>query len=177
MEVNATQTDSGQVIELRANRTQVRKAGYLDAWGIYYTLLDALDATETPLPDPELPYCIQAMLDRIHNGCAFVAVTPDDKIVGCVVLNIAHWPWVSPSSRKGAHFFNEHFWVDPKYRAGGTATKLLDCAKNLAASHGIPLQIEISSIDGNLELKDKFMRTRGFRQLGGKFYWSHGGNV
>jgi GNAT superfamily N-acetyltransferase len=163
--------DEGPVVDLNANRVTVRKALHTDIWGIHDTLLDALDATETALPDPVLPYAVQALMDRIAQDFIAVAEAPDGKIVGCIVLNFAHWPWVPPHMAQGRHLFNEHFWVDPKYRKGGVATRLIKFAKGRASQLGLPLLLSITSRDDNTELKDRFARQQGMKQLGGVFIW------
>ena len=49
-------------------RARVRVAHHGDVLCIYHTLLEALEASETPYPEPELPYALQALLDLIAQG-------------------------------------------------------------------------------------------------------------
>lgn len=154
----------------RHRHSTVRLARYADMEGILETLLKALASTDTPFPEPEQPYAQQYNLDKIAQQLVFVAENEAGRIVGCIILSYAHWPWTRPSSESGKHLLNEHFWVEPEYRRGGTASRLIKAAQDRADAVKLPLLLEISSEDANSDLKDRFVRHQGFKYLGGKFY-------
>jgi GNAT superfamily N-acetyltransferase len=160
---------------------KVRQALQTDAFGILDTLIDALNATELPLPDPVMPYAVQHMMDLIAREFVWVAEDHKGRIVGCLALNFGQWPWVPGHDRRGTHLFNEHFWVDPAFRKGGTALRFLALAKARATTLKLALMIELAFIDegtkGRLSRKDRFVANQGFRYIGGKFYWTPGGDV
>jgi GNAT superfamily N-acetyltransferase len=157
------------VERLKRPEPEIRMAQYHDVHGIRLTLQRALEETETPLPPPDEPYCLQQVMDQTAQG--FVAVAEvDDRIVGCIVLAVNHWPWCAPGNPTGHYLYNQHFWVDPQNRRGGTAAKLLKFAKDVAEGRQLPLMLEIGCADSNSELKDRFVKQSGFKYIGGKFY-------
>lgn len=166
-----TVPEGADVIDItQMRKTKIRPASLSDTLAIHDTLLDALEAADTPFPAPELPYALQALMDKIAQGLVCVAVDPTDTVVGTIVLDTAHWPWTSPSSAKGLHLYNQHYWVEPAYRKGGAGIKLLEWAKTRSDELKLPLLIELSSLESNTELKDQFVKSRGFRYIGGKFF-------
>lgn len=160
---------TGRVVDFSAElrKCKIRLANHGDVLAIYETLIDALEASDTPYPEPELPYALQAMLDQIAQAFVCVAVNAADDVVGCIVLDTAHWPW----NRYQKFLFNQHFWVAPAYRRGGTAVKLLAWAKTRADELGMPLQIELSSLDSTTPEKETFVARQGFKRIGGKFFF------
>jgi GNAT superfamily N-acetyltransferase len=159
------------VVRMPQTKTEVRPGIYSDVHGIKQTLMRALAESETPYPEPEDPYCLQRLMDLIAQHFVFVAVS-DSRIVGAIVLDRAHWGWTRPTSESGRHLYNEHFWVDPAYRRGGTASKLLNLAEARADCEGLPLLLITSMLDGNTELKERFVSMHGFKRVGGTFYRS-----
>ena len=123
---------------------------------------------DVPVPEPDLPYAMQAMLDLIAQGLVHVTINTNGHVAGLIALSINVWPWVAPSNRAGHYLTNIHFWVERPYRRGGTATKLLDAAKETADRLGLPLMIEGSSGGTEVTLKDRFVRRCGFEFVGGK---------
>lgn len=146
----------------------VRPACFEDAFGIRDTLLDALSAAETPYPRPDMPYAVQYIMDLIAQDLVAVAECAG-RIVGCIVLSYARWPWVHPSNPAGIFLQNDHFWVEPTARRGGTAVKLLSFAKKKSDALKIWLSIDLSSLDASTEAKDRFVKSQGFVYIGGKF--------
>jgi GNAT superfamily N-acetyltransferase len=158
-------------------RAKVRLALQTDAFPILDTLLDALDATELDLPDPVMPYAVQHLMDLIAREFVAVVEDPHGHIVGCIALNFGQWPWVPGHDRSGTHLCNEHLWIDPRWRKGGTAVRLLMFAKGRAQTLKLPLMIELAFIDEgtkSLSPKDRFVANQGFKYIGSKFYWTPG---
>lgn len=142
-----------------------------DAFGIVDTMRLALAESTTPYPEPDMPYCVQAMLDLIAQGLVAVARGPSrSRIVGCLMLDIGHWPWMHPNNRAGQHLYNQHFWVEPRYRRGGVARDFLKFAKRVSDERNLPLVIEITSISDDADLRDRFVRISGLTYTGGKFF-------
>lgn len=147
---------------------RARAADQGDILGIWQTLEKALAQAPDFYPKPELPYALQYIMDLIAQGLVFVAVNRDDEVVGTVVLDWAHWPW-----NRGARFLvNQHFWVEPLWRSGGTAIKLLSMAKRRAQALGQDLMLETSMLDADTGKKERFIEKNGFTTIGGKFFLS-----
>lgn len=125
---------------------------------------------DVPMPEPDLPYAMQAMLDAVAQGLVHVAVNAKNDVVGLIALNLHRWPWVSPSNPAGRYLTNEYFWVERAYRCGGTAARLLEAAKDTADRLRLPLMIETSSGGAEASMKDRFVRRCGFNYIGGKMY-------
>lgn len=159
----------GTVLRLPVPQVDIRPAHYGDVEGILQTLLRALAESDTPFPAPEQPYCQQYTLDLMAQGFVFVAATEHGRVVGVLMLDKAHWPWTHPASESGRHLFNQHFWVDPAYRRGGTASKLLDHAEARADALGLPLLLQSSS-SSDVDLTDRFFALSGFKRIGGNYY-------
>ena len=142
-----------------------------DAFAVQDTLILALKASETPFPPPDVPYAVQALLDSIAQGLVVAAYDSHRSVVGCLVLDYARWPWVSPRNAAGVYLYNQHFWVEPNHRKGGVAARLIREAQRISDVKNLPLILEISSIDeANGDLRDRFVKMQGFRYTGGKFY-------
>ena len=153
----------------------VRVADVRDTFGMLDTLTIALSQSETGYPAPDMPYAAQAMMDLIAQGLVFVAVDSADKVVGCLALDSARWPWTAPNNPEGWHLYNQHFWVEPAYRGAGIARALLALAKGRAESWvvrpdyiGVPLVIDVSMLDGDTGLKERFVKMCGFTYIGAK---------
>lgn len=125
---------------------------------------------DVPIPEPEMPYAMQAMLDAIANGLVHVAVNAKNEVVGLIALAVHSWPWVSPANPAGRYLTNEYLWVERAYRRGGTAQRLLEAAKGVADTARLPLMIEMSSGGAEAPMKDRFVRSCGFHYIGGKMY-------
>lgn len=150
----------------------VRLAEPEDCVSVLKTLRKALleGYYDMPLPEPDLPYCIQAFLDQVAQGLVHVVVASNGEIVGLLALYVARWPWTVPSNPKGRYLTNEHFWVERAYRSGGTARTLLRAAKDTADKLQLPLMIEIASGGADAPLKDRFVKACGFSYVGGKMF-------
>lgn len=141
-----------------------------DAFGILETLKLALAESGTDYPEPDMPYAVQALLDLIAQGLVVVARGPvKSRIVGCLMLDVARWPWTHPNNAKGLHLYNQHFWIEPRYRKGGIARDFLKFAKAVSDEKQMPLVIELSNISDDADLRDRFVRISGFSYAGGKF--------
>jgi GNAT superfamily N-acetyltransferase len=162
---------AGEIISLAdMRRTKVRLAHFSDVSAVHECLERARAELDTPFPPPDLPYALQALMDLIAQGFMSVATDPGGQIVGVIALDVTNWPWCHPENPRGRYLYNQHYWVDPGYRRGGTGVKLLDWAKARADEAGMPLMIEMASLDGNVDEKDHFVKSRGFTHLGGKFF-------
>ncbi len=148
----------------------VRRAHHDDVSGIYKTLIQALTEARVQLPAPDDPYCRQYTHDLIDQGLVWVAVDPRGQVVGVLMLGWSRWPWTAPANIEAHFLMNEHFWVEPSWRKGGTAAKLLAAAKARARGLGRPLWLDLTyGADGASEEKDRFVRSMGFGYCGGKF--------
>lgn len=162
---------SGEASLASAAFASVEVARHEDAFGIVETMRLALAESATPYPEPDMPYCVQAMLDLIAQGLVAVARGPSrQRIVGCLMLDVARWPWTHPNNPKGQHLYNQHFWVEPRYRRGGIARDFLKFAKTVSDERQMPLVIDISSMSDDADLRDRFVRISGLTYTGGKFY-------
>ncbi len=157
--------------DLRQAAPDVSLAEPGDIVGLLETMrkAHALLSADMPFPEPDVPYCMQAMLDQIAMGHVFVARS-GGRIVGVIALAVHRWPWTAPSNTAGHYLTNEHFWVDPVYRRWGTARRLLGEAARLSDGLGIPLMIDMSSGGADAPLKDRFVKTQGFMYVGGKHF-------
>jgi GNAT superfamily N-acetyltransferase len=143
-----------------------------DIVSILDTLRTALEEVrqDVAIPEPELPYAMQAMLDLIAQGFVHVLVNTNGKVVGLIALSLRVWPWVSPSNPAGRYLVDEYFWVERAYRRHGKAAQLIEAAKATADTLGLPLMIEMSSGGADASLKDRFIRRCGFTHIGGKMF-------
>jgi len=144
---------------------EVRLARYDEVFMAEACLVEGYQEMDIPVPDYERPYSYQRMLDQIANGFVWVAVA-DGKVVGVIALHQEHWPW----NRGHVYLINDHFYVAPGYRRGGTAKRLLDCAKNKVDDLGCLLMISLMGA-GNREAKDKFIESCGMSYAGGQFFY------
>lgn len=151
-------------------QTIVRPATFEDTFGIVDTLRLAREACDTPWPPDDVPYCYQATMDQIAKGLVAVVGNSAGVIVGAIILDESRWPWTHPSNKNGYFLYNQHLWVEPNSRRGGAGIQLIDWATARAQEVGLPLMIEMSSLDANTDAKDAFMKRKGFRHLGGKFF-------
>lgn len=147
----------------------VRPARYDDILDVEALLVQTRDEIDIAIPEHELPF---ALHDLLHQAEAGLLIVAEDAgyICGVVALGIHHWPW---NRQQGRFLTNHHFAVDPEYRKGGTAKKLIDAAKMIAKARNIPLRIDLMG-GGDREAKDRFMQMMGGRYLGGQF-WFEGG--
>jgi GNAT superfamily N-acetyltransferase len=164
-----TEQDSAVVLRMPQPELLIRAAKFGDVEGILQTLLRAHAESKTPYPLPEEPYCQQYTMDLIAQDLVFVAST-GDRVVGVVILAKAHWPWTRPSSESGRHLYNQHFWVDPAFRRGGTALKLRQMAEARADAEGLPLLLQSTSLDANTGLKERFFAMGSFKYVGSNYY-------
>ena len=142
----------------------VHQAAPEDLFAIEQTLLKAAELADFPVPSVERPYVYNKLLQLIDHRLVWVAVG-ESRVVGCLILEHAYWHWNS----KVWFLTNPHFWVEPKYRKGGTAAKLLQCAKQCAVELKVPLYLELSFGGLDSHLKDRFVRMQGLAYKGGRF--------
>jgi len=148
-------------------RAKIRQARIEDSVGILQTLQEALAHAPPWYPPPELPYALQYIMDLIAQDLVTVAVSPDDVVVGVIVLDWTHMPW----NRQARYLYNQHFWVEPLWRQHRTAARLLGAAKATAKSLCVPLMLETSMEDADTGKKERFIEKNGFRGIGGKFFF------
>lgn len=126
-----------------------------------------------PLPDPRGLKLVGSILLVIERGMTVVATTKEGRIVGVLAMDIQRYGWSDEYL-----LTNEWFYVLPAYRTGKyarTAFMLMEAIERFADSRrhprtgaGLPVQISIhSGVDA--ELKDGFLRSRGYRYVGGNF--------
>jgi GNAT superfamily N-acetyltransferase len=145
----------------------VRPATFEDVFAIERTVTEmAWPNADIPLPEPERPYVVQYGLDLIARRLVHVAEV-ETVIVGCIMLDTHHWPW----NRKSWYLENQHFWIEPKFRKGGVAAKLIAAAKATADDMKMPLRLCFTSDGRDADLKDRFMRMQGFKYQGGNFFF------
>jgi predicted N-acetyltransferase YhbS len=151
-----------------SNRTTiVRKAQFEDVFAIERSIREeAWPQTDIPLPPPEMPYVVQYAMDLVQLGLVHVAEI-EGEVIGCVILNTRSWPW----NRQALFLENEHFWVEKRFRKGGTAAKLIDAAKQTATAMKLPLRLCFTSDGHDADLKDRWMRMQGFKYQGGNFFF------
>ena len=145
----------------------IRSGHYDDIFEIEALLIKARDEIDLKdNPHQETPYIYH---DLIHQAEAGLLIVAEDGgyVCGVMALATSHWPW---NRKQGQHLINNHFYVDPEYRRGGTARKLLEAAKVVARERGMPLRIDLMGA-GSRELKDRFCEMSGLRYLGGIFLY------
>ena len=162
----------GTVHRIERDPAYIRPAKFGDVEGIVATLMRPWSESATPWPEPEQPYCQQYTMDLIAQGLCFVALADGTRVVGVIMLDHARWPWTHPNSESGRHLYNQHFWVEPAYRRGGTASKLLKMATARADTAGLPLLLISSSSSPDIDLTDRFFATSGFKRIGGTYFRS-----
>jgi len=103
----------------------------------------------------------------IHRLFA-LAVEERGKIRGALILDDTP-PWWSSAPA----LFETGFYIDPKYRKGTrAAADLLDAGKAIAADLGVPFFVTpMTSAD--IDRKDRFFQSRGFKRIGGFYRWSN----
>lgn len=144
---------------------QIRQGVFEDLFGIVQLLHEVLPETEFPIPDYDQAFAYAQILNFIKGQAVWVAVC-DGRVVGVAILSPAR-RWFT----NAFHFLeNQEFAIHPDFRAGRTASKLIDKMKGAADTAGVPLVIRITS--GNrAEIKDRFMGQEGFTYLGGNLLY------
>ena len=147
---------------------EIRPARYDDIIDVEACLVRAREEMDFDIPEHEVPFALHNLLHQVEAG--FLIVAEDaGYIVGVIALVPHHHPW----NRTQKFLVNEHFFVDPDYRKGGTAKHLLDAAKVRADELNMPLRIDLIG-GGDRQAKDRFMELNGFRFLGGQFLYERG---
>lgn len=152
--------------------TLIRPANHHD---IPY-LIDMINMTATPAmgwkpPPPEMPFANQYALELAALGRMWVAtLRPSREPVGVIAWDVKHWPW----NRKETYLENIHFYVHPRFRQGDTAGKLLTVFKDAADAANMPALLSINFGDEqNMELKERWVRQKGFSvRLGGSYWYA-----
>lgn len=139
-----------------------KSQSYGDAFSIVAMLWEARDETDFPVPAPNIPYAYQNLMEMISSGTVWVAKTDEDKLIGVAIASPQRlWHVQEP------HFLQtEEFYVEPAYRKGGIAARLLEKVTEAADEMGVPLVVSITS-GGMAELKDRFVAQQGLTYLGG----------
>ena len=143
----------------------IRPAVHDDLFGIRDALEYGRTIAGRELPEGEFPFFLQYTLDLIAQKLVFVAVVGND-VVGIIAADWAHWPW----NRKSLFLDCKQFFVQPAFRKGAAASKLLTAMKERARELNMPLQLSITYPDGAEEYKDRFLKMQGFEYTGGNFW-------
>lgn len=95
-----------------------------------------------------------------------ICVEQDGAPVGCMILS-EEPPWWSSANA----LWEAGFFVQSMVRKGtGAAGLLVDTAKAIADDQGVPLFVTpMTEVD--VERKDRWFRTKGFRRVGGFYRW------
>ena len=105
-----------------------------------------------------------SLLQYLAQGVVFLAVT-EGKIIGMMALETFYYDW-NPSVK---YLRNAHFYVLKYFRKSNVSDLLLMKAREYAAETGAPF-IEIGmKTDEDAEIKDRFLRIKGGRYVGGTF--------
>lgn len=151
---------------------RLRLATFRDAITIQDLLWTCQEMSDTPYPDPDIPFAAQRLMWQANEGNIAVWVDDNDIPRGAIVLAETVWPWKHPMSPDAAYLHNEHFFIDPNFRKGGAAKQMLAWAKNEAKSAGKMLMLDFSTLDGDVAYKDRFARINGMVHTGGKFLYA-----
>lgn len=145
---------------------------------LMYRAFVRLRSENAHFPEPDMVYAMQAMLDLIAQDLVFLAQSESGTIVGILALDYSRWAWTSPQNPKGYYLYNQHFWVAPEARRfSNLAGGLIDTAKAKALEKQLPLILDLSSVldtPQRMRARDRYIRTKGFVCLGGKFCHSPG---
>ena len=85
-------------------------------------------------------------------------------MIGSIALVPAQFQW----NRKFFRATTQWFFVQPKFRKGGTAGGLLKVAKEWASKHNFVIALG-TMMGRDTERLDRFLRLSGFRYAGGNF--------
>lgn len=141
---------------------KVRRATELDAGQLVRLLRDAHSEYEG-FPVPHLPSLFQWVGMVLVQGIAYV-VHEEGYIVGSLGLIQTFCPWnqLVPLLRC------EWLYVHPDHRKGGAAQSLLDSAEGFSATQKTAIIMGINN-PHQPELKDIFLKRRGYIYCGGNF--------
>lgn len=104
----------------------------------------------------------------ISQNLTFVAES-DGEIVGSIGFVPAVYPWNSQE-----YYMNDSwFFVESSYRNGGTASKLIEAAKNKAIECKATMRSGVMT-GTEAEKKDRFCAMRGLKYAGGQFVFNDG---
>lgn len=140
----------------------IAKARLTEVFRIVELLESGREEVASPLPQPEFPYAYQALMNIIAGGGAWVARLENGDLVG-VLLAEPNRLWY----RRNLHYLQSvEFYVRPEFRKGGTASRLIEKAKQAATEAGVPFILSITS-GVRAEIKDRFVEQMGLEYLGG----------
>lgn len=119
--------------------------------------------------DDRLPLAIEKAMKWIYYAITrslAICVEQDGVPVGAMILS-EDPPWWSEANA----LWEAGFFVTPLSRGGtGAADLLIDTAKLIADDMGVPLFVTpMTEVD--LERKDRWFRTKGFKRVGGFYRW------
>ena len=145
----------------------VRRATAFDFSAICRLIAAWHDETPISYPAWEENASIQWIAGVLTKGVAFVSIDESSgKIIGSVGFSGQHYPW----NETVWVLECEWFYVNPEFRSGGAAVKLVEMAKDFADDNDSPLILSI--IQGlDAELKDRFISTCGLDYVGGTFVY------
>lgn len=108
------------------------------------------------------------LADLIGRHQVFIALI-DNKIVGCIGLRLGFMPW----NNEVPALFNDFLMTDINMREFGVADLLISTAKKHADEAQLLLMMgHFTGTDA--DLKDRYLRLKGFQYGGGNFFYKGG---
>lgn len=146
------------------NGIDVRQAEFRHMAGVH-DLLVTLHSEHgfSPYPPPDDVALSHGLLEAFEKGFVLVALD-DDRVVGTMVLERAFYFW----NNKQVFLRNIFFSVLPEFRSMKIVEAFLKLSKRFADEEGLQLVIGIMSDEG-ADLKDRVLKTKGARYVGGNF--------
>lgn len=146
----------------------IRGAVPRDCTPLYDLLVQYFDGLTLLYPGPVEAPTMAWGLSVIVKGGVFVA-EQDGKLIGSVGLEFGNFPW-APSER---YLNGVWFYVTPERRQGGTATRLMNVAKDTARRNKCSLRLDnVWGVEP--ERQDRYREINGFRFVGGNHVWFPG---
>lgn len=143
----------------------LRTATPRDCSPLYDVLIRYFEELKLVYPPPVEAPTMAWGLSIIARGGVVVAVE-DDEIIGSVGVEVGQFPW-NPAT---TYLNGVWFYVVPERRAGGTANKLMEAAKNLARKNKMGLRLD--NVWGMApERQDRYREMNGFIYVGGNHVW------
>jgi GNAT superfamily N-acetyltransferase len=110
------------------------------------------------------------LADLIAKHLVLIACR-DDKLLGSICLKKGYLPW----NNEMPLLFNEFLMTEEEGRELGVADRLLAASKEFAKQEGSILMM--GHFSGKAaELKDRYLRIKGFKYGGGTFFYLRGDN-
>jgi GNAT superfamily N-acetyltransferase len=144
---------------------QTRLATVLDVVALLGLLYHYFDDLKFAYPQIDPADAIEWGLSLIKQNLVIVALA-DNRLIGSIGMERGTFPW----NKRFSYLNGVWFYVSPERRAGGTAGKLMQIAKDMAAANKLALRLDnIWGIEP--ELQDRFRQQHGFTYVGGNHVW------